>query len=166
MSIIDNRVSVRVFNDKEISNEHIISLLKAGMAAPSSKNYQPWSFVVLDDKELLERFSKAHANWKIVSNANKCIVVLGDLNSDERIPQTLMATSAATENILLRAKELGIGSVWLGMYPDQVRIDFTIETLEIPEGYLPISLIALGYSKNEITKVREFNEDKVHYNKW
>lgn len=99
------------------------------MLASSSKNKQPWQFIVLDDKGLIKDFSEAHPNWKILKNSNKVIIVCGDLSIDEREKHVLMPCSASTQNILLRCVELDLGAVWLGLYPDNVRLNYTIDKL-------------------------------------
>lgn len=96
MSIINNRQSVRVFNQKEVEQEKIMQIIEFAMLAQSSKNKQPWQFIVLDNKQVIDGFSKAHINWKILDNANKIIIVCGDLNQDEREKHVLMACSASS----------------------------------------------------------------------
>lgn len=166
MSIIYKRQSIRNFNNKEVEVEKITSILESAMLAPSSKNKQPWQFIVLDNKELINDFSEAHPNWKILKNANKVIIVCGDLNIDEREKHVLMACSASTQNILLKCVELGLGAVWLGLYPDNVRLNYTIDKLNICENIVPISLVAIGYYDDEKQRIPKFNNEKVHFNKW
>lgn len=78
----------------------------------------------------------------------------------------LMACSAATENILLKATELEIGSVWLGAYPDKYRLDALKEELDLPSNIVPISVVALGYYDSKSTRERKINYEKIHFNKW
>lgn len=166
MSIINNRQSIRNFNEKEVEKEKINIIIESAMTAPSSKNKKPWQFIVLEDKNIINEFSQAHANWKILKNTNKVIIVCGDLNSDEREKHVLMACSSATQNILLKCVELDLGAVWLGLYPDNIRSDYTIEKLNIPKNIIPISLVAIGYYDHIKEKLREVDTNKIHYNKW
>lgn len=166
MSIINKRVSVRKFSEQNIADELILEVAQAGLVAPSSKNKQPWQMIVLTKKEILSQFSEFHPNWTIMKNANKAIVVCGDLESDERETQALMACSAATQNILLKCTELELGAVWLGVYPDQSRIDWIKQTLELPQDKIPMSLIAIGYPQTSQTKTRNIDSSKIHFNKW
>lgn len=166
MGIINKRQSIRVFNEKEVESEKINQIIEAAMLAPSSKNKQPWQFVVLDNKEIINKFSEAHLNWKTLKKANKVIIVCGDLSCDEREKHVLMTCSAATQNILLKCVELDLGAVWLGMYPDKTRLDYTINKLNIPEGIVPISIIAIGYYDNVKERKNQFNKSKVHFNEW
>ncbi|MGL4336894.1 MAG: nitroreductase family protein, partial [Turicibacter sp.] len=97
MSIINNRVSVRKFSDQEVADQLMLEVAKAGLVAPSSKNKQPWQIVILNKRDILDQFCEFHPNWTIMKNANKAIVVCGDLESDERETHALMACSAATQ---------------------------------------------------------------------
>lgn len=166
MSIINNRYSVRTFDNREVEENKIIQIVEAGMLAPSSKSKAPWQFIVLSDKNLIAEFAAFHKNWSILKTANKAIIVCGDLNCDEREKHTLMACSAASENILLKVVELDLGAVWLGLYPDEARIQWTKEKLNIPDNIIPISLIAIGYSDNKKQRERLVDTNKIHFNKW
>ena len=167
MRIIENRFSCRVFNEEEfVKQEDVEKLLKAAMSGPSSKNKRPWQFVVVDNPELIFAFKDAHKNWTPLQTVNKFIMVCGDLEKDNRLPQLLMSCAAVTQNILLKATELGFGSLWLGLYPDEVRIEFARKTLKLPDHVLPISLVAIGYPKTNKTPNREIDLELVHNNGW
>lgn len=166
MSIINNRYSIRTFSDKNVEDEKIIKILESAMLAPSSKNKKPWQFIVLNDKELINEFSDFHPNWKVLKNVNKGIIVCGDLSCDERERHTLMACSASSQNILLRCIELGLESVWLGIYPDEIRSQWIKSKLNTPDNIIPISLIAIGYSDDTKKITREMDNTKIHFNKW
>ncbi|SCJ93373.1 FMN reductase [NAD(P)H] [uncultured Clostridium sp.] len=166
MSIIEKRISIRKFNHKEIAKEDILKIVEAGMIAPSSRNNKPWQFIILDDKKLIEKVANFHKNWITLKEANKVIIVCGDLECDDRVLQVLMACSASTENILLKATELEIGSVWLGAYPDEMRLEALKEEFNIPSNIVPISVVALGYCDNRNIRERKINSEKIHLNKW
>lgn len=166
MSIINNRQSIRTFNQKEVEKEKLIKLVESAMCAPSSKNKQPWQFIILDDKELINDLSQAHPNWKILKNTNKVIIICGDLEQEEREKHMVMACSAATQNILLKCVEVNLGAVWLGLYPDDIRINYIKDKLNIPNYILPISLVAIGYYDNLNQKQRKLDLDKIHFNIW
>ena len=166
MSIIEKRISIRKFNHKEIAKENILRIVESGMIAPSSKDNKPWQFIILDDKKLIEKVATFHKNWITLKKANKVIIVCGDLGCDAREPHVVMACSAATENILLKATELEIGSVWLGAYPDEVRLQALKEEFNLPSNIVPISVIALGYYDDKNIRERKINSEKIHFNKW
>ena len=162
MNEIFNRVSVRKFSEKEVSDKDITKLLKAGMSAPSSKNVKPWEFYVVKNKEVLEQLSAAAPNAKPCKNANVAIVVCGN-NSLELNDYIDINLSAATENILLEATSLGLGSVWLGIRPKEERVENVAKILDLPENISAFSLIAIGYPLGEIKKKERFDESIIHY---
>lgn len=166
MSIINNRYSVRKFSKEEVGLEKINNILEGAMTAPSSKNKNPWEFIVIDNKEILKELSYKHKNWSILKNANKAILVCGNLNDDDREHHVIMTCSASTQNILLKAVELNLGAVWLGCYPDNKRIDIMRKEFNLPQYILPVSIVALGYKDNEENKMRSMNKSKIHYNGW
>ena len=145
MSIIMNRRSTRQFTDEAVSTDILADLIEAGLAAPSSKNLRPYKFTVVDDVELIASFTEVAPNWKLLSRVKQFIIVFGDLKKDEREAQMIMATSAATQNILLRCEELGLGAVWIGCYPDESRVNFIREVFELPQHIVPVSIVALGH---------------------
>lgn len=166
MSIINNRYSTRKFRNKEVEGEKINSILEAAMTAPSSKNKRPWEFIVVDNKELLKELSSKHKNWGILKNADKAILVCGNLINDNRENHVVMTCSASTQNILLKSIELDLGSVWLGCFPDQERINIVRLIFNLPQYIFPVSLIALGYEESKENKTRNIDKNKIHYNGW
>ena len=114
------RRSIRKYLDKEVSDEIIEELLHAAMSGPSACNRRPWIFYVIKDQDKLSELRKASRFSNM--NAPLAIVVVGDLSRS--LPLQLkdfwiQDCSAATENILLRATDLGLGSLWCGIYPQK-----------------------------------------------
>ena len=167
---IMERVSVRQFSDKEISGEHLRIILEAGMAGPSCKNTRDWSFIVVRDKEMLNKMADANGPPATpLRNAQVGILVCGDLTrSFEPSPEFWVVDgSIATQNMILAANALGIGSVWLGTWPHEDRLQAQAELFGLPETQKPHSIIALGYPKHKSYKVKMiWEEDRVHYEKW
>ncbi len=148
MEIINRRRSVRSYTDQPIEKEKMETLLRAAMQAPSACNQQPWHFLVIQDKETMRKIVEASPRSKMVSEAAAVIFVLLD---NEHMTVPLMGPqdgSAATMNILLAATEMGIGSVWCGVYPNPDRMDTVMKVLNIPSRYKPFSMIPLGYPKD------------------
>jgi len=164
MDLLLERKSTRDFTDKLIEKVLINKLLKAGMQAPSAHNQQPWEFIVVDDRELLDELATASSGAWMLKNVKVAIVPL--LIPTKASPHFAVQDMAAcTQNILLEATSLGIGSVWIGVYPLEERVNYVEKVLNIKDGKHPFSMIALGYPKNDKgTKIR-YNESRVHYNK-
>ena len=164
---IFKRKSIRKYLDNDISDDDIKSILSAGMQAPSAFNTQPWEFIVVTNEDLINKLSNMSKYSKCAAGANKLILTMVNL---EKVPLTrawfTQDMSACTENILIEATELGIGSVWLGLYPDSKRIEFVSEIFDLPKNIVPFSLIALGYPTKEYEIKMNYDESKVHYNKF
>ena len=167
---IMERVSVRRFSDQEISDKDLRTILEAGMAGPSCKNTRDWSFVVVRDKDMLNKMADANGPAATpLRNAKLGILVCGDSErSFELAPDYwIIDGSIATQNMILAAHALGIGSVWLGTWPQKDRVCAQAELLGLPATQLPHSIVAFGYPKGETKKDKQIWEaDRVHYEKW
>src|SRR5210317_273458 len=111
------RRSIRKYTDQPISGDIVNGLLEAGMHAPTARNLQPWHFVVVDERSMLDNLAVAHPYAKMLKQARLAILVCGDRNIQEMDGYIIQDCSAATQNIMLAAHAYGLGSVWLGMYP-------------------------------------------------
>ena len=166
MQSILNRRSVRSYTDQSIADEDLEALVRAAMAAPSAGNEQPWHFVVLTDRELLDAIPEFHPYAKMLKNAPAAIVVVGDETLEKHKGYWVQDCSAATQNILLAAHDLGIGSCWLGVHPVQERVEKMRALLAMPGHVIPFAVVALGYPADEPAHVDRYNPDRVHRNGW
>ncbi len=167
MKEIFNRRSIRKFEDKPVEKEKVDKLLRAAMQAPSAANQQPWEFIVVKDKDALNKLSMMTPYSKPVANSAVALVLLA--NSDRfKIPTAWQEDmGAAAQNILLEAVHLDLGAVWLGVATSDSAISYIKETYGLPDHIKPFALIAIGYpdgQKNEF--IDRYNEQKVHYEKW
>lgn len=160
------RRSIRKYIGKEIPEEIITKLLEAGMYAPSARNTQPWHFVVINQKEILDRIPHIHPYADMCYDAPLAILVCGDLDIEKLEGYIALNCAAATQNILLAAYDLGLGSVWLGVYPRKERMEPLSKLLKLPKNILPISLIVLGYPYEQIAKPERFKPERIHFNAW
>ncbi len=160
------RRSVRSFTNEEIPPETITNLLKAAMQAPSSNNGQPWHFVVVDKREILDKISTFHPHSKMTLQAPAAIFVCAYVPQGKLYEMWIQDCAAASENILLAAHSLGLGGVWLGVHPREERVNGVVELLGLPEDIKPFSIIVLGYPAEAPRSVDRFNAEKVHYNGW
>ena len=164
------RTSIRKFDpSKPVSDADIEKILKAGMCAPSAMDRRPWEFIVVKDKAKLAALGSRLPYSRCANGAQAAIVVCGNL--DNGLPGRgkeywIHDCSAATMNILLAAKGLGLGAVWTGVYPGEDRVAVVREVLAIPEGYAPLNVIPLGYPAENPTPKDKWNPAKVHHDKW
>ncbi len=139
---IYNRRSVRKFTDKKIEKEKILKIIDAANQAPSACDIQGWRFIVINKKKLIERLVNQGAA-SFIKNAPLGILVLYDNRSDEfEYLDYIQSASAAIQNMLLKAVELGLGSCWVCHLPPKKQIR---KLFNIPEYYDPIAYIPLGY---------------------
>jgi nitroreductase len=164
-AILDRR-SIRKYQTKEIPEEIILTLLKAAMYAPSSRNTQAWHFIVIRERSSMDAIMKVHYYSQMLEKAPLAILVCGDKNLESKEGNLGVNCSAATQNILLAAHELGIGTVWLGIYPRKERMEPIGKLFDLPEHIIPISLVVLGYPDEKIERPERFSPDKIHYGKW
>lgn len=165
------RHSIRRYTDRPLDAEDVKTILEAALLAPSSKSKRPWQFIVVDDRETLEKLSKAKkiASHPIAGAAMAVVVVSNPEESDVFIEDT----SIAAVFMQLQASALGIGSCWIQIRnrfsengePAEVMVQ---ELLDIPQ-YLPVEcIITFGY-KNEERKPVDPSKllwEKVHIGKW
>ena len=160
------RRSIRKYSAQEVPKEIIRELVNAGMHAPSARNHQPWHFVVVDKREILDALSVAHPHAKMLQQATLAILVCGDKSIQEAEGYIVQDCSAATQNIMLAAHAHGLGSVWLGMYPREERMLKVSELLAIPDHILPVALIALGHPDEVKEAPDRYKTERIHWNKF
>ncbi|MBI4810295.1 MAG: nitroreductase family protein, partial [Ignavibacteriales bacterium] len=124
MNSIFRRRSIRQYTDQQVSDELIKQLLEAAMSAPSAGNERPWHFILVRDKSTLNKLSQTHRNASMIKNASLAIIVCADLNLEIKKDMWIQDCSAATENILIEVEELGLGAVWVGIYPREERVNY------------------------------------------
>ncbi|NGX41269.1 MAG: FMN reductase [NAD(P)H] [Candidatus Anoxychlamydiales bacterium] len=164
LDAIFTRRSIRKFKDKKISKEILDDILKAGMFAPSAYNEQPWQFIVIDDRKLLDEIPNIHAHASMCQTATLAILVCADLTKEKTKDLWAFDCAAATQNIMLAAHDKNIGSVWVGIYFRKDYIKAFTKFLSLPKHIVPISLIPLGYPDEEISTADRFKKDRIHYN--
>lgn len=160
------RRSIRKYKKKTISDEILQNLLRAAFHAPSAGNQQPWHFVILDDRKILNVIQTFHPSGKMLTEADKAILVCGDLDLEKFKGFWMIDCAAATENILLAAHSLGIGACWLALYPRKDRVTGMRKLLHLPTHIIPFALISMGYPAEIKTRDERYNTSRIHQNKW
>lgn len=160
------RRSIRKYSEIKISNEDIQLILNAAMHAPSARNCQPWHFIVIQEKELLKRISEIHTYASFVPGASHAILVCGDEKLQNDDGYYIVDCGAATQNILLAAHTMGIGSCWIGIHPRENRKQSFRELFGLPEYIQPYALVSLGYPSEEKQVSDRFKPERIHYNTW
>ena len=164
IDIIFSRRSIRKYLSESINYEDIKRMLEAAMAAPSGINRKPWHFIVVKARKTLDALAEVHPHGKMLFEAQLCIAVCGDPAISELY--WIQDCSAATENLLLSATALGLGAVWLGVYPHNDRINEISKLLKIPKNIVPLNLISMGYPAESKEARTQYDETRVHLEEW
>ncbi len=160
------RRSIRSYADGGVDEAAIERLLRAAMAAPSAGNQQPWHFVVLTERRLLDAIPQFHEYSQMLKQAPAAIVVCSDGGREGMNVYWPQDCAAATENILLAARAEGLGSVWLGIYPERDRIARLRELLGMPEEITPFCVVAVGQPGEDPGPADRYDDARVHRNGW
>lgn len=180
LRVIRERRSTRIFKSEQIEDEELKEILDAGIYAPSATNKQPWHFTVIQNKEIIDSLSNGfkeiakksdneyvrrvgeNKKFHVFYNAPTVILISGEENNQ----MAAIDCAAATENMLLAAEALGIGSCWVGFIAYLLNSEEGKEYLKklgIPEGYKQIHSVALGYKKINVTNAPTRRENTVNY---
>ncbi len=165
---IMTRSSVRSYSDKEIEKPIVEKLLRAGLAAPTAGNKQPWELIVVNDRFVLDSIAGIIPGAHMARKSNFAIVVLGT-PSKALVPEYwVQDCSAVTENILLAAHGFGLGAVWCGAFPDNGsgKVAKMSNLLSLPEGTMALSVIVAGYPNSEPHVKDKWDAAKIHYDKY
>lgn len=146
--IFTQRFSCRDFQEKEVPEEYIKSIIMAGIWAPSAGNLQPWQFIVVKNKELKKKLSEAAYGQDFIEKANFVIVVVAlpeasGIRYGERGKNLycIQDTAAAIENMLLQGYILGLGSCWVGAFSEEK----AKEILKLGKNERPVAIIPFGF---------------------
>jgi len=163
---IFNRRSIRSYKPGEISDEQVQQMLKAAMFAPSASNNQPWHFIVIRDRKILDEIPSFHPSSNMLKDAVLAILVCGYVDKN-RLPGYWMIDCAnATQNLLLATHALGLGAVWLGITPNPQRMAGMLKLLPLPEDVQPFALISLGIPAEIPPQPERFKPERIHFDRW
>lgn len=167
MNAIFKRRSIRKYREGQLSGEDLNLLLRAAMSAPSAGNEQPWEFIVVRNRESLRKITEIHPYSGMLLQADAAIVVCGNLKRNiYNRNYWILDCSAATENILIQATDMNIGSVWLAVYPEPDRIAGVKAIFSLPEEIIPLSIVSLGYPAEEKREADRFKPERIHDETW
>ncbi|MDZ7374446.1 MAG: nitroreductase family protein [candidate division KSB1 bacterium] len=161
LAVIRSRRSCRSFLPDPIEKEAILEILDAARHAPSGNNVQPWEFVVVTEAQTRQRIAELADYGKFISQAPVCIAVIC-----RDTKYYLEDGSAATQNILLAATALGLGSCWVAGDKKPYAAE-VLKLLGVPQGYRLVSLVAIGKAAKDAPKrERRPLEEIVHWERY
>lgn len=164
---IRSRRSIRKFKpNATVTEEQIKLILESAMMAPSACNTRPWEFIVVLKREKLNELAAAHPYAKMLETASLAIIVCGLPNTQKDISEGYFPQdcAAATQNILIQAAALGLGSCWCGVYPKEQRIEEVRKVIALEDkDIIPFNIIALGVPDSFPNALGFFEESKIRY---
>jgi len=166
LELLMTRRSIRKYTGEPVSDADVENILRAAMAAPSAGNEQPWQFVVVRNRETMDRIMEVHPYAAMLEQAPVCVAVLAELSAEKYKGMWVQDTSAATLNMLLAAHALGLGAVWLGVHPVEAREEGVKRILALPEGVECLALVAIGHPAEQPPKADRYDPSRVHYEAW
>jgi nitroreductase len=167
-SVIHSRKSVRSFTGATVSIENLDKIIRAGMAAPTAVNKQPWSFVVITDKKIIEALATGLPTARGIDKAGAVIIVCTEPEKAHLQSKdfAIIDASLASENILLATEAMGLGGHWTASYPDEAKMKHVRTVLGIPTNVIPLNVILIGVPTGEDKPKDKYQKDKVHWGKW
>lgn len=168
ISVIHSRKSVKSFTGASVSTESLDKIIRAGMAAPTAVNKQPWSFVVVTDRKKLDALAAGLPNARGIDKAGAAIIVCAEpekanLHSKDF---AIIDSSLASENILLATEAMGLGGHWTASYPYEDKMKHVRTVLGIPANVIPLNVILVGVPTGADKPKDKYQKDKIHWEKW
>ena len=164
--IIKKRRSIRNYNQaKIITDEQIKTILAAAMLAPSACNCRPWEFLVVRNREKLNQIVNSSPFTKMFASAQFAIIVCANLNLQTTISQGFFVQdcAAASQNILLQAAALDIGTCWCGIYPRMDRVKQMQKLFDLADNIVPFNVIAVGVPEEKWGSRGYYEENKISF---
>ncbi|MBF0387702.1 MAG: nitroreductase family protein [Candidatus Omnitrophica bacterium] len=169
LKVIAERRSVRKYTGDPVTNEDLETLVRAGMAAPSSRDTRHWYFVVINDPLVLDKLVAGLPYSKMILTARHAIVVASDMkeaHGGSDVEYWVQDCAAAVENILLAAQAIGLGACWTAAHPRAERVAYVKQTLAMPETVIPLAVIAVGHPAGEDKPRDKFDPARLFWNKF
>jgi nitroreductase len=157
-AVIENimtRASVRKFTTQPVEKEKVETILRAGMAAPTAVNKQPWHFVVVTTPEKLKSINQYNSPLSIV-------VCMDTTKMVEMGKEWIICDgSVASENILLAAHALGLGGIWTAVFPVDDIMKRVSSVLELPSHLIPLNVLQIGYADGDVKAKDKWNPENI-----
>jgi nitroreductase len=166
LDAIFTRRSIRRFTSEPVAEDLVRTLLAAAMNAPSAGNEQPWQFIVITERGLLDDLAAYHPYAKMLTDAPLAVLICADLRHQKHEGSWVLDCAAATQNLLLAAHACGLGATWVGIHPRQDREAKIRELCDLPEYIVPVSLVPAGHPGETIPAIQRYDAQKVRYNRW
>ena len=162
---IMTRRSVRSWTDEPVTEAERKIILEAAMNAPSAADARPWHFVVMDNPKVIQQFTKL-GGTEMLAESTFLVLVCGDVSKEIYPGFWPQDCSCAAQNMQLAAHDLGLGCVWVAVYPLEERVQVCRQVLNIPEEITPFALLAMGVPNEVLPPEKRYDESRIHQNGW
>ena len=162
---IMTRRSVRTWTDEPVTSEERKTIMEAAMNAPSAADARPWHFVTVDDRKVINQFTEL-GGTEMLSDSTYLVMICGDQSKEIYPGFWPQDCSCAAQNMQLAAHDIGLGCVWIAIYPLEERVQKCREVLKIPDEITPFALLAMGVPDEERPSEVRYDSNRVHQNKW
>lgn len=166
MEAILSLKSVREFSPQIVPESLIREILKDVMHVPVTGPQRPWQFVVINNRSILRQIPSFHSSAQLVSEAPLAVIICYDQHLGEEKEVWFRDCTAAAEALLLAGRARHLGGICLSIYPLPERVTGMQRLLGLPEHILPVSLIPLGYPRQQEQSAGRYDGRRVHYNHW
>jgi len=166
MRTILRRRSIRRFTGDPLPEGALDRLLESALAAPSARGIGTCHLIIIDDRSVLDRIPSIHPYAATASKAPLAIVTCADTEAQPDPGYYSQDCSASTQNMLLEATDLGLGSVWCGIFPRPERIEGFSRLLDLPGHIVPFSLVFIGRPAEEKGPHGGVDRSRVHLGRW
>ena len=162
LAVMQARRSIRKYSEQPVSEDQVKQLLEGAMAAPSGHNLQPWHFIVVRDAELRAALAATHEFSGMIGSAPVAIVVCAEKGAVHWLEDSCLAAG----NILLAAAALGLGAVWVAVYPHEEHDLFVRGVLEVPDDVGIVCMVPVGYPAEQKAPRTKYDARKVHFERF
>jgi nitroreductase len=166
MDPLISKSTVREYSNRAVDDKEITSLLEAAMGAPSAGDERPWHFVIIRDEDLKSRIQDILPEAFMVTQAPASILLCGDQNKQKHPGFWVLDCAASTQSLLDEAQRLGLGAIWIAVYPIDGRVESLGGLLDIPRHVIPFALVVVGHPAEARKAEYRFNSSRVHYDTW
>lgn len=159
------RRSIRAWTADAVPEETRKTILEAAMNAPSAADARPWHFVTMDDPDVIGRFTTL-GGTEMLEHATFMVLVCGEAAREIYPGFWPQDCSCAAQNMQLAAHDLGIGCVWIAVYPLEERVEFCRRVLGVPPEITPFALLAMGHPAESHEPEYRYDRVRIHHNRW
>ena len=162
---IMTRRSIRTWTDEPVTDGERKIIFEAAMNAPSAADARPWHFVAIDEPSIIKQFTEL-GGTEMLSESTFLVMVCGDVSKEIYPGFWPQDCACAAQNMQLAAHDIGIGCVWIAVYPLEERVQKCREVLGIPESISPFALLAMGVPNEVLPPEERYDKSRLHQNKW